>query len=387
MLIDEQRYGVLNKILLDLSNVDKQLASRMGIPLESMWAGIKKLLIQDVRKTQESARANWEGGLFRELHEDLTKLSVAKRELAPHPDIVPNSIIEEARAKVEKNIKDVGLAALACLERHSSLASAMTQIFQFGSHLIRLAHIFTHLKDFKVQAETEVTHALNVCQDKHWGASFLIELGMKLSLGKVGDPKTDATVARIIASEFPHFESVRTAVFNRETRVTQRDVGETLKDICSVDVGTDGRRKDRPVPIKKLREGFEEYSAAFDTHLKDWIAGDLTPDQLAKTIIERAARLRSSRHGIWSPQSKSEFPQLLAAIFVLYAILKSGDAYERMDDAATRRSIRDVDNVESATLQAQVGLREFVAALCLPIWTFYSLYSHSRLLDLVRLRG
>ena len=109
------------------------------------------------------------------------------------------------------------------------------------------------------------------------------------------------------------------------------------------------------MPIKKLREGFEEYSVAFDDHLKDWIAGDLTPDQLAAAIIERAARLRSSRRGIWSPQVKSEFPQLLAAIFVLYAILKSGDAYERMDDAATRRSIRDVDSVESANLQAQVG--------------------------------
>ena len=229
MLIDEQRYGILNQILLDLRDVDKQLASRMGIPVEKMWKGIKNLLIQDVRRTQEAARANWEGSLFRELHEDLTKLSIAKRELAPHPDIVPNSIIEEARVKVENDIKHVGLVALACLERHSSLASAMTQIFQFGSHLIRLAHIFTHLKDFKVQAENEVTHALNVCQDKHWGANFLIELGMKLSLGKIGDPKTDATVARIIASEFPHFESVRTAVFNRETRVTQRDVGETLK--------------------------------------------------------------------------------------------------------------------------------------------------------------
>ena len=152
-------------------------------------------------------------------------MSIAKRELAPHPDIVPNNIIEDA----EKDIKRVGILAVGCIKKHSSLASAMQQIFEFGSYLIRLGHIFTHLKDFKVQAETEVTHALNVCQEKHWGANFLIELGMKLSMGKIGDPKTDQTVARIIASEFPHFDSVPTAVFNRETRVTQKDVDDILK--------------------------------------------------------------------------------------------------------------------------------------------------------------
>ena len=84
---------------------------------------------------------------------------------------------------------------------------------------------------------------------------------------------------------------------------------------------------------------------------------------MADSIIKKAAQLRSSVHGMWSPEVKGNFPRLLAEIFVLHAILQSGDAYRRMDDAATQRSVRD-ENGESANLQAQVGLSDRFVCQC-----------------------
>ena len=210
--IAEQRYDILDKILLDLESVDAQLAERMHLPIAAMKHGISDLLAQDVLQTGASAETNWERGLLKELHEDLNKLTLMKQCLVAHPDVLPDSCIQEVRLKVDAQIRQLGLDAQARLQA-SSLSDALKGIFEFGLCLVKLAHIFTHLMDFKIQAENQVTAALTACQEKHWGANFLFELGMKLSQGKIGDAKKDATVAKILMNEFSHFKDVQTVTW------------------------------------------------------------------------------------------------------------------------------------------------------------------------------
>ena len=52
---------------------------------------------------------------------------------------------------------------------------------------------------------------------------------MRLGQGHIGDPNTDATVAKILMNEFSHFKDVHTVIFNRETRATQKAIEETLQ--------------------------------------------------------------------------------------------------------------------------------------------------------------
>ena len=98
------------------------------------------------------------------------------------------------------------------------------------------------------------------------------------------------------------------------------------QEVSSWDVGANGRKK-RHLAIRKLQEGWEEYDRLFDEYLKKWIASELTQDQLTQQIMATAGQLRAQSGGQWTSEVKAKIPELLAGIFALYAILRSGKAY------------------------------------------------------------
>lgn len=102
--------------------------------------------------------------------------------------------------------------------------------------------------------------------------------------------------------------------------------------LCSKKVHADGSKTDRTIPTEHLRRGWEEYDSKFDKHIKDWLAGELTADKMAHHIMSTAAQLRTSSDPVWSVAVKAQFPELLAGIFALYTLIKSGDAYKRFDE-------------------------------------------------------
>lgn len=227
--VDEEKFGELRMMLDSFKRVDRRAATHMNVPVEEMQKSIHDSLVQEVRKTQATVQQKWNQGLLRELHEELGKLKSISQELAAYPEIVPEDLIRDISMQVNQNVKETGLEAQRCIANCLTLKDAMEHIWQFGSLLIELGHIFTHLGDFKSQAELEVTHALNGCYDKLWGANFMFELGMRLGQGKIVDPNKDGTIAKVLVNEFPHFKDVHTVMFNRETRATRKTVGDTLK--------------------------------------------------------------------------------------------------------------------------------------------------------------
>ena len=161
-LLTEQKYGALSKLLDDVNNVDKKLASSFGIPVARIVSSIKEKLCEEVRKTKESAQAKWsQVSKYPELHEELSKLKNISRELAAHPDIVPEFLIKEISGQVEAEIKKHGAEAQRYVNC-ASLSQAKQNLRPFGACLISLGHIFTHLGDFKDKAELEVGFS------QHW---------------------------------------------------------------------------------------------------------------------------------------------------------------------------------------------------------------------------
>ena len=84
-----------------------------------------------------------------------------------------------------------------------------------------------------------------------------------------------------------------------------------------------------------MQAGWEEYDRRFDEHLQMWIASELTQGQLTQQVIATAARLREQSGGQWTLEVKAKIPELLAGIFALYAILRSGKAYSAALSSAT----------------------------------------------------
>ena len=98
----------------------------------------------------------------------------------------------------------------------------------------------------------------------------------------------------------------------------------------SFEVGGDGSRKRRRVPDSQLYEGWKLYNATFNDHLTQWTQSELTPVKLAQDILAAAKDLRTRRSGVSETLPdfvKEKVPELLAGIFALYAILRSGTAY------------------------------------------------------------
>ena len=127
-----------------------------------------------------------------------------------------------------------------------------------------------------------------------------------------------------------------------------------LEDVSSTEVDVDGSRTQRKVPTKKLLEGWREYDAKFDQHLKDWLAGEQTPEKMAGEIMAAAEKLRAKSGKIWSTQAKEQIPELLAGIFALYAMIRSGDAYNRFEtDKSSAVALPDAESEESEAVSPQ----------------------------------
>lgn len=117
--------------------------------------------------------------------------------------------------------------------------------------------------------------------------------------------------------------------------------------LCSKKVHADGSKADRTIPTEQLRRGWEEYDSKFDEHIKDWLAGELTADKMAHHIMSTAEQLRTSSNPVWSAAVKEQIPELLAGIFALYTLIKSGDAYKRFGEE-TNTSAEESVTVEDS---------------------------------------
>ena len=78
----------------------------------------------------------------------------------------------------------------------------------------------------------------------------------------------------------------------------------------------------------------------------------LIPASLLRVDLESALILGQRWHR--SERSKTEIPSLLAGIFALYAILRSGDAFKQLDDALNKA--RDAEKEDIGNLNAEEPL-------------------------------
>ena len=234
-LLEEESYDKVRMKLLEVRQVDKQLARSMGIQTVKLEAMIRECLVREVSKTKHAVEMNWQREHLRELNEALSKLKQMGQDLAGCQEVDLEDSIDSITGKVNAKIADEGEKALICITSCGSWTDAKARVWQFGAHLLALGRICTHLRDFKTQAEEQVTLALTSCYEKRqWGVDFLFELGMLLGQGKIGGKigdaqSDDATIAKVLLNSFPQFNDVRTVIFNRETSATQKDVAETLK--------------------------------------------------------------------------------------------------------------------------------------------------------------
>ncbi|CAE7561739.1 unnamed protein product [Symbiodinium sp. CCMP2592] len=111
-------------------------------------------------------------------------------------------------------------------------------------------------------------------------------------------------------------------------------VEETLKEVKTYKIMSSCKKRAQGTPTEMLKRGWEEYNTLFDDHLQQWTAGLLTPEQLAQSVIQSAQRLQPCSSDSWSENLREKVPSLLAGIFALFTIIRSGDAFMRHASAS-----------------------------------------------------
>lgn len=125
-----------------------------------------------------------------------------------------------------------------------------------------------------------------------------------------------------------------------------------------------------------MQKGWEEYDRKFDDHLKKWMASELTQEQLAQQVMATAAALRTQSGGRWTLEVKAKIPELLAGIFALYSILRSGKAYSSVLAGTTA----DPEETSDAVKPQESGFEQIIADIRL-LQALYFLLPFSRHVD------
>lgn len=113
------------------------------------------------------------------------------------------------------------------------------------------------------------------------------------------------------------------------------EICATSEALYSKEVKADGSHDVQDLPTEQLREGFEVYDREFGKKLKAWRDSELTAEELAKQVLRMAAKLRDcTQIPVWSAHVKAQIPELLAGIFALYSIVRSGDAFKSFEETA-----------------------------------------------------
>lgn len=125
----------------------------------------------------------------------------------------------------------------------------------------------------------------------------------------------------------------------------------SAEEIKSFEVGAEDSRRPRGIPAEHLSRGWHLYNAKFNDHLTKWATSELTQEKLAEAILAAALKLRTRSRGLTETLPdfvKEQVPELLADIFALYAILRSGSTCQSVGHAGS-----DTGDVQAATVQPQ----------------------------------
>jgi hypothetical protein len=166
---------------------------------------------------------------------------------------------------------------------------------------------------------------LESCLSSDWGYSFLFEFGLGLQRSDENMTEEENHVAQIIVSEFSHFKEVMTMVWNEET--PQKPADDTVLAIQGYHrngLVMDSLEIDR----SRLLESFKVFESQYKKLLGEYISPDTDLKSLAKKTIDSTHKLGSLNcNSGWTDDLKREIPHILASVFTVFTVLKSGDSY------------------------------------------------------------
>ena len=331
----EQRYASVNELLFQLPGIS-ELASLVSPPLDSRK--ISEDIIEAVKSHVDTVKievdSNWSARNYRLLNDNITDLKLMESHLKSHADVFATSWNNGIVETIESQIDALGKKGKEFL---TDKRTAKKNEDDFRRCLVEMGSVLVELPAFKNYTKRVMCDVLAASLQFEWGYSYLFELGLSLQRGDGDLSDDEARVAHMILAEFSHFKEVMTMAWNTET--TQKPVEDTVGRI----VGRDLFSHD-PLPIdsKALLECFESFESMYKKLLGEYIRPNADLGSLvAKTKSVCAGLQPIPCDGGWGRTSKQKLPVILAGVFALFTICKSGESFNRMEDSDEASALGD----------------------------------------------
>ena len=196
------------------------------------------------------------------------------------------------------------------------------------------------------------------CLHSDRGYSYLFELGLSLQRGDESSNEVESCITQVLVAKFNHFKEVLTMVWNEET--AQKPAEVTVSSI-SGERSTGSRSEDLEIDRGELLESFR----AFERRYKSLLGEYIKPKEGLKSMVHKTSVLADKFKPVsfsesWGSDVKREFPNILAGVFALFTVLKSGVSYNRTESSGGASNIGEKllmkpHNIQVLTLLYMLG--------------------------------
>ncbi|KAL7552125.1 hypothetical protein ACHAWF_015342 [Thalassiosira exigua] len=334
--MDEQQYEMTKHLLFQLPAL-KELDNLVVPKLKSgeTQSSVREIVKGHVEKMRVEVNTHWSERRYKDLNDSISDLKQMESHLKSYPDIFSTSWNTGIVQSIETEIETLGQKARACLQSHSI---AKKREGDFRRFFIEMGSVLVELPSFKAFTKHVMSNILESCLDSAWGYSFLFEFGLSLQRGGEYVDDNSKRIAQMLVGEFVHFKEVLTMCWNEET--SQKPVEDVVMNIKGEHRKSANLTEEMNIDHMELIKCFKLYDKNYKSLLGEYIR----PEADLNTLVQKMSALSQSMQPIscdkmWSQKEKETIPILLAGVFSLFTVLKSGASYNRIESAAGSPSL------------------------------------------------
>ena len=265
---------------------------------------------------------------FVELHHSFTDLESFEKEFKSFNEILDKSLASSLKDQLASNIESLKVAAMFLCGQSENRANK--EMEEFGNRLIKLGHFHDGFPRLKKNTTAAIHSTLNAIQTEPWGMSFTFKLGLLLEKGELSGDEEDKRIGRVIVGSFPHFQDVRTAVFNEE--VVTADTEDSVKNTTTKRYDGSSVLKHTPFDHVSLKTECDRYESLFSKHFENFVQDG--HDELVQHVLATVQDLGVCSVGNWNNAVKTKITEILAGVFATFTIIRSGECFRRFKESS-----------------------------------------------------
>ncbi|KAG7352611.1 von Willebrand factor type A domain containing protein [Nitzschia inconspicua] len=311
--------------------------------------------VQKVRNKIESA---WSEKNYQELNHMISDLKLMEDKLSAslfgkswNADGIVQTIQEELVEKAKE---------ARCFLRDKKTARESRD--DFRRCFMALGAVMVELPIFKDFAKRVMSDVLESCLVHDWGYGYLFEFGNSLQRDSDGVTSDEKRVAHMVLNEFSSFNDVMTMIWNEE--VKQKPPEVTIPEICVQDLTEDNRTALEQEKQEYLSASFKRFDMLFQSLLCDYLKPDADIGVLVRKTVAITENLKPVTCKTFGTQTKEAIPDILAGVFTIFTVLKSGESYNRLeqssgsDEVDAMKVLMRPHNIQIQALLAMFGCED-----------------------------